>query len=270
MRKDMAIPKVIHYCWFGGNELPEKAVKCVESWRKYCPDWKIKEWNEKNYDVQKIPYIRDAYKEKKWAFVSDYARLDVVWQHGGIYLDTDVELIKPLDSLLEQEGFFALERQSLCINTGLGFGAVPENRVLGQLMELYENLSFYTEDGRLNLIACPRYSTDFFLKRGYQIKDATQYCEEIFIYGSEYFCPMDFNTGQMTITENTYGIHWYEASWFPESDKKIHDVEMRIRERYPERLAKMMCLLYRNMYRLIEYFQKGILSEKMKEKWMKS
>ena len=167
MRKNMAIPKVIHYCWFGGNELSQKAVKCMESWKKYCPDWEIKEWNEQNYDVEKIPYIRDAYKEKKWAFVSDYVRLDVVWQYGGIYLDTDVELIKPLDFFLEEEVFFALEKKNLCINTGLGFGAVPENRILRQLMELYEKLSFYMEDGSLNLIACPRYNTEFFVKKGY-------------------------------------------------------------------------------------------------------
>ena len=241
-----------------------------ESWRKYCPEWDIKEWNEQNYDIQKVPYIRDAYKEKKWAFVTDYVRLDIIWQHGGIYLDTDVELIKPLEYFLEQEVFFALEKRNLYIATGLGFGAVPGNRILEQLMDLYRNLSFYKEDGSLNLTACPKYTTDFFLRKGYQFKDVTQCCEGATIYGSEYFCPMDFRTGIVSVTENTYGIHWYEASWFPESDKKIHDVEMRIRERYPERLAKIMCLLYRNMYRLIEYSQKGILSDKIKEKWMKS
>ena len=265
----MAIPKVIHYCWFGGNELSQKAVKCMESWKKYCPDWEIKEWNEQNYDVEKIPYIRDAYKEKKWAFVSDYVRLDVVWQYGGIYLDTDVELIKPLDFFLEEEVFFALEKKNLCINTGLGFGAVPENRILRQLMELYEKLSFYMEDGSLNLIACPRYNTEFFVKKGYHLKDITQRCEEAIIYGSEYFCPMDFNTGTVTITDNTYGIHWYEASWFPESDKRIHATELRIRKKYPESLANKICVFYRKMYRFAEYSRKGILSEKMKEKWKK-
>ena len=97
----MGIPRVIHYCWFGNGTLPEKTVKCIESWKQYCPGYEIKQWNEKNYDVNKIPYIMDAYKEKKWAFVADYARLDILWKYGGFYLDTDVELIKSLDFFLQ-------------------------------------------------------------------------------------------------------------------------------------------------------------------------
>ena len=99
----MAIPKKIHYCWFGRNEIPEKTLRCIESWKKYCPDYEIIQWNEDNYDINKIPYMKDAYKEKKWAFVSDYARLDVIYQYGGIYLDTDVELVNSLDDLLEYD-----------------------------------------------------------------------------------------------------------------------------------------------------------------------
>lgn len=265
----MGIPKIIHYCWFGGNELSGKAAECIDSWRRFCPDYEIREWNEQNYDVSGIPYIRDAYKEKKWAFVSDYVRLDVVYRYGGIYLDTDVEIIKPLDYFLEQEAFFALEKQNAYIATGLGFGAVAGNDKIRLLREVYHRLSFYREDGRLNLVACPKYTMDFFVKWGFQVKDITQKCGEAIIYSSEYFCPMDYNTGKINITKNTYGIHWYEASWFPESDKKIHEMELRIRKKYSDNVAGLFCIIYRNGYRFFEYLKKGVLLKRIREKIQK-
>ena len=123
------IPKVIHYCWFGGNELPELAMKCIDSWKKFCPDYEIKQWNEKNYDLDSSRYIKEAYKNKKWAFVSDYARLDIIYNNGGIYLDTDVELIGKLDEFLDEKCFLAAEREEY-VNTGLGFGAEKGNVVI--------------------------------------------------------------------------------------------------------------------------------------------
>ena len=126
------IPKIIHYCWFGGNELPESVRKCIESWKKYCPDFVIKEWNESNYDVTKLPFMKDAYEAKKYAFVSDYARLDIIYQHGGIYLDTDVELIKPLDDrLLDTTCFMGMETPGT-VATGLGFGAIKGHSFIKQ------------------------------------------------------------------------------------------------------------------------------------------
>ena len=116
------IPKKIHYCWFGGNPLPELAIKCLESWKKYCPDYEIIEWNETNFNLDSCEYVREAYQAKKWAFVSDYARLKVVYDNGGIYLDTDVELIKSLDRLLKNKSFFGTETTGV-VATGLGFGA---------------------------------------------------------------------------------------------------------------------------------------------------
>lgn len=111
----MAIPKIIHYCWFGGNILPDKVQKCIESWKRYCPDYKIICWNESNYDVNKIRYTKEAYKEKKWAFVSDYARLDIIYENGGIYLDTDVELICGMDILLQNDVFLAIDKERMQI-----------------------------------------------------------------------------------------------------------------------------------------------------------
>lgn len=243
--------------------------KCIESWKRYCPDYEIKEWNEQNYDVNKIPYVRDAYKEKKWAFVADYVRLDVVWKYGGLYLDTDVELIKPLDYFLQYEQFFAIEKYNANVATGLGFGAIAGSEILKQLLDVYKNISFYKEDGNLNLISCVKYTTDYFVTKGYCIKDVTQKCNGATIFSSEYFCPMNFKTGKVFITENTYGIHWYEASWFPASDKKIYEMELKIKEKYPDSVARMLCFLYRNGYRLLEYTSKGILSEKIKLKLKK-
>ena len=103
------IPKIIHYCWFGGNPLPELAIKCIESWKKYLPDYEIKEWNESNFDINCCAYVREAYEAKKWAFVSDYARFWILYQHGGLYFDTDVELIKSIDDLIVKGAFMGCE-----------------------------------------------------------------------------------------------------------------------------------------------------------------
>lgn len=262
----MPIPKVISYCWFGNNPLPETAKKCIESWKKFCPDCEIVQWNETNYDVNKIPYIRDAYKEKKWAFVSDYARLDIINTYGGIYLDTDVELIKPLDGLLNYESFWTIEKGSLAVNTGLGFGAQIGNVHLKQMIETYKHTSFYNKDKSLNTTPCTAYTTEYFEKLGYIRKDVPQEIQNAMILPSEFFCPMNFYGGSMQVTENTIGIHWYDMSWFGKSDKKIHDVENEIKKRLPPKAAKVLCGIYRNTYRLIEYSLNGTLIEKIKKK----
>ena len=260
----MGIPKIIHYCWFGGNLLPERARKCIESWKKFCPDYEIQEWNEDNYDVHKIQYMDEAYKSRKWAFVSDYARLDIVFSYGGIYLDTDVELIKSLDELLDEKLVLALEKQNCKIATGLGFAAEAGNVTLWQMMMLYHNVPFLLEDGRLNLKACPQYTTELFLKKGFVLADKTQRIEDALILSSEYLCPIDYHTGIVIATENTLGIHWYEASWFEIEDKKIHLAEQKIRRNFPSGISNIICFIYRKSYRLIEYTRKGILLKKIK------
>ena len=136
------IPKIIHYCWFGKNKYPAIVQKCVASWHKYCPDYEIKLWNEDNYDVKKNMYMIEAYKNKKWAFVSDFARLDIIYKEGGIYLDADVELVRSLDDLLEEKCFVAGD--GMGINTGLGFGAEKEHTVVKEMLDLYEGKHFIT------------------------------------------------------------------------------------------------------------------------------
>lgn len=147
------IPKIIHYCWFGNNPKPDIVKRCIASWGKYCQEWQIKEWNESNFDVESMPYIKEAYDYKKYAFVSDVARLQIVYQEGGVYLDTDVELLESIDHLLENDAFFAFE-SNRNINTGLGFGAIENHEAIKKMLEYYKEKHFIV-DNRMCLIPCP-------------------------------------------------------------------------------------------------------------------
>ena len=149
------IPKVIHYCWFGGNAKPASVLKCIESWKKYCPGYEIKEWNEENFRIEDNLYCKQAYDAKKWAFATDYARLVIVYNNGGIYLDTDVEVIKPLDDLLNHK-FFIGRQQGFQVNTGSGFGAEKGHPVLKRMIDDYEDIPFIDENGEMDLLTCPK------------------------------------------------------------------------------------------------------------------
>lgn len=212
------IPKVIHYCWFGGNELPEKDKKCIESWKKFCPDYKIIEWNESNYDLNRNKYMEDAYKEKKWGFVPDYARFDIIYNEGGFYLDTDVELVKSLDELRSNEAYMGFEGKKW-INGGIGFGAEEKNEVIKGLRDMYDDKSFYKEDGEMNLTPSPYYITEFFVNKGLKRDDSMQMIDNMKIYPSEYFAAKDYDTGVIHQTENTISIHQYNASWMTKRKK---------------------------------------------------
>ena len=208
----MSIPKIIHYCWFGGSPLPELALKCIESWKKYCPDYEIKEWNENNYDIEgSCEFVRKAYECRKWAFVSDYARLDIVWRYGGIYLDTDVELIKPLDSILDcGMGFFGCEQKG-SVASGLGFACEKGEEILKEMMEYYRSLTFSPEC--MGESACPIINTYIFEKHGFQKNDSIQKIGKIQILPAEYLCPENMWTGERKFTDKTISIHHYSASW---------------------------------------------------------
>ena len=158
LNRQTVIPKIIHYCWFGGNEKPEVIKKCIASWKEKCPDYEIKEWNESNFDVSINRYTKEAYDSKKWAFVSDYARLWIVYHYGGIYLDTDVELLKGLDDLLQYEVFMFFQNEVL-VNTGQGFGGVKHHWLIKQIMDDYNNKCFIKSDGQLNTTPCPVMNT---------------------------------------------------------------------------------------------------------------
>ena len=224
------IPKTIHYCWFGGNPLPKLAKKCIKSWKKYCPDYKIIEWNEDNFDINATPlYVRQAYEAKKWAFVTDYVRLKVVYDYGGVYLDTDVQLLKSLDDLLDYTAYFGFEDDNSCVATGLGFGSEKNTKILEDILSQYEDIVFIRDDGSIDDLACPARNTEAFKKYGLVQNNTTQFLpENIAVFSTEYFCPLSYLTNKKNITINTYSIHLYAASWLTKEKRK--DLKETIRK----------------------------------------
>ena len=215
----MSIPKVIHYCWFGRGELPKLAQKCIKSWKTFCPDYEIVCHNEDNFDLSQNRYMREAYAAKKWAFVSDFARLKIIYDHGGIYLDTDVEIIKPIDELLENKGFMGFDEKGI-VATGLGFGAEPGNEIIGELLKDYDDIPFVREDGSYDLTPCPDRNTAALERLGMDLKNTDQTFRGMVFLPREYLCPMDYYTGKKTITEKTYSIHHYCATWTSDVTKR--------------------------------------------------
>lgn len=210
------IPKIIHYCWFGHGKKNALTKKCIKSWGKYCPDYQIIEWNEENYDVSKNQYMKQAYEAKKWAFVSDYARLDIIYEHGGIYLDTDVELVKSPDELLKNTAFAGLEQHPngyVTMNSGLGFGAEAQDPVIGDLLHVYDELSFLKEDGSFDLTPCPEIQSKQLKKYGFVRENKIQQVGSLTLYPSSYFCPERWKEIISFIQPETYSIHHYSASW---------------------------------------------------------
>lgn len=215
------IPKIIHYCWFGRNPLPPLAKKCIDSWQKFLPDYEIKEWNENNFDVNIIPYTADAYKAGKYAFVSDYARFWILYQYGGLYFDTDVEVIKPIDDIVERGPFMGCERYAdnsgskgattLGVAPGLGLGANPDLGLYKKFLERYDTLDFKQEREKNKTIV--HYTTELLVSEGLSNTSDIQYVGGIYVYPKEYFCPINQTTHRLHITPNTRSIHHYAATW---------------------------------------------------------
>lgn len=216
------IPKIIHYCWFGGAPKPESVNKCVNSWRKYCPDYEIREWTERDFDVSQNLYCQQAYEAKAWGFVPDYIRLWIIYNYGGIYLDTDVQLLKSFDSLLDNDAFVGFEKiAGNFVNLGQGFGAEPGNAFVLDNMSVYEDMAFLKDDGTYNKIASPVYTTEILEKRGLdRAAPVYQKLDAVTVYPVDYFCPKSFDTGLIERTENTYSIHHFDASWFTEEKQE--------------------------------------------------
>lgn len=220
------IPKVIHYCWFGGKKIPKMLKKCMKSWKKYCPDYQIIEWNENNFNINEMPqYVRDAYEAKKWAFVTDYARLWIVYHYGGIYLDTDVELIKPLDALLCYNGFFGFENHDYkTINTGLGFGAEKGLKIVADLMMPYDTQKFvYPDLNKGEFVPNTWINWPVFEAHGVIKTDVVQIIDhKVAVFPGEYFDPMiGYLREEICITKNTYSIHHYSMTWDDNHEKKV-------------------------------------------------
>lgn len=245
------IPKKIHYCWFGGGELPEKDKKCIETWKKYCPDYEIIRWDESNYDVTKNRYMLEAYEAKKWGFVPDYARLDIIYEHGGIYLDTDVELVRDIDDLLDSKAFMGFESGGKSVNPGQGFGA---ERRMPTILEIRDNIYgdrvFRMGPNEYNTTPSPILHIDYLERIGLEKNNQTQVVKDVVIYASDYFCPVEFGTGKITVTENTYSIHHYHASWLEPEEKIIIETMRELRKKFGTKKAAQIGFLFVKSYRI--------------------
>lgn len=233
---NIRIPKIIHYCWFGGKELPSSAIKCIESWKKYLPDYEIKRWDESNFDVNIIPYTAQAYEAKKYAFVSDYARFGILYKYGGLYFDTDVEVIRPLDDIIAAGPFMGCENpyqecgtpDSLGVNPGLGIGVNPGDGLYKEILNLYNHLDFVNPDGKNNPETVVTYTTRLLCSKGLKNLCHIQEVCGIKIYPSEYFCPISTQDGKLRITKNTRTIHHYAQSWQSSQRKWIRRAVLMI------------------------------------------
>ncbi len=230
------IPKKIHYCWFGRGEKPKLAQKCIASWHKYCPDYEIIEWNEDNFDLDANPYTRWCYDNRKYAFLSDYARLLIIGDYGGFYFDTDVELIRPLDDLLDNEFVISFENGAYVETAVLG---AQKGHPFAKLMaDFYIDYPFKTKNGKFNATPSTPIWTHFLKKHyGLKLKNETQNLSRIdgvddskvTVFQNDYFCPINYTTKEILLTNNTYAIHYFDASWF---DKKLKASEKFLRALY--------------------------------------
>ena len=229
------IPKIIHYCWFGCNPLPELARKCIASWRRYLPDYEIKEWNEDNFDVNIIPYTAEAYAQKKYAFVSDYARFWILYRYGGIYFDTDVEVIRPLDDIIARGSFMGFEtdpnpKQGDAASVAPGLGLIKK------MLDYYDGRHFVREANMRNQITVVHIATKVLMDSGLSCKPGIQQVDGVWIYPSEYFCPINVTTGRIHVEKNTRTIHHYAGTWV---DKKF-SVKEALKRILPERIVLLL------------------------------
>ncbi|NLV51700.1 MAG: glycosyl transferase [Bacteroidales bacterium] len=206
------IPKIIHYCWFGGKPLPKLALKCKDSWQRFFPDYEIKEWNESNFDVNVHPYTQYCYEHQLWAYLSDYVRLCVVEREGGIYFDTDVEVVKHPEELLKScHAYFGWETPEY-INTGLGFAAEAHHPAVKAMLSMYEGLVAHRKYKYEKMQGCPQLNTEALDAYGLRRDGTMQEVCGSKILPIEYLCPFHDATGTLLVTGNTISIHWFSKS----------------------------------------------------------
>lgn len=214
------IPKKIHYCWFGRKPLPRKYKNYIKSWKKFFPGYEIIRWDESNFDINEFSFTEKAYIDGKMAFVSDYARLKILYEHGGVYFDTDVEVIATMDDIISKGSYMGFEKNTnlskgdtLYVNLGLGFAVEPQNKILKEALDIYDKLGYEKKKTIVVII------TDILKKHGLRYCDKPVIVEGITIYPCEYFCPIEFLGNKIEITKNTRTIHHFTASWMTRGDK---------------------------------------------------
>lgn len=232
------IPKIIHYCWFGGKPLPELAQRCIESWKKYCPDYEIKRWDETNFDLNYNDYVREAYEVKKWAFVTDVVRLYVLINYGGIYMDTDVEVLKPLDELLHYEAVSGFESETQ-IPTGL-MSCREGQELFTEFLHEYDGKHFIKSDGTYDTTTNVKRITDICLKYGFVPNNTLQTIKGFTLLPRDYLCPKNPKTRELNITEHTLTIHHFDGSWLSEAERKAKEFAYKYRKFAPMNVLKFI------------------------------
>lgn len=234
------IPKVIHYCWFGGGMMSKLEKKCISSWKDKLPDYRIKEWNEKNFDIDSNEFVKEAYKAKKWAFVSDYARLKILYDYGDIYLDTDLEVIRNLNRFLEHNAFSGFENGKY-ISTAV-MGAKRNHSWIRLLLSYYSDKHFIKEDGSYDMTPNVVFITNLTKKYyGVELNNTFQvFGDGVAIYPKGYFCPKNIDTGNILITDNTYAIHHFNASWWSREEHKLQNQAKFLRRAFGKRLGNII------------------------------
>ncbi len=243
------IPKIIHYCWFGRGEKPALMKKCIKSWKKYCPDYEIIEWNEDNFDIDSCLWTKQAYEAKKYAFVSDYVRLYVLKKYGGIYMDTDQELIKPLDAFLHHKFFIGFTCGNYP-NTGV-IGSIADSNVTNNLFKYYDDRVFI-KDGQMDCEPNTDTCVETLKQYGLELNGTRQSLEELDIYPSTYFCPTSCLTVENCISDETVAIHHFAMTWRSEKGRrdmkrqKFHSTKFY---RIYEQIAAYPIALYKKIFR---------------------
>jgi hypothetical protein len=208
------IPKTIHYCWFGGNPLPSLAVKCISSWKKYLPDYKIKEWNESNFPIEEFQFAKETLENNKFAFVSDVCRLYALKMDGGVYMDTDVEVLKSLNPFLNKPAFSGFENDDF-VPTGI-MASEKGGQWVTELLSYYDNRSFFRDNGDFDTTTNTFIITQLMKEKGFIMNNSFQEKEGyVSFYPNDYFCPKSYKTGNTDLTENSYCIHHFAKSWVP-------------------------------------------------------
>ena len=258
--KGGCMTKIIHYCWFGPNPKPKLFYKCLKSWQKFLPDFEIKEWNESNSDLEANEFVKEAYKEKKWAFVSDYIRTKALYEEGGLYLDTDMEITAPIDDLLDDESFLGFE-QSSYVAVGIWWEKKPKSFLTKKLLDKYNNISFNIKN--IYMFAIPKLITDILISQGLTLFDYfnTQKVNDITIYSADYFYPIPFEHDTDITSKNTRGIHYYDASWVDNSFMLREKIAHLRKKTWFEVLFRSARFFYRGAKKILSFI-KSIISRK--------
>ena len=233
------IPRIIHYCWFGGKEKPEIVKRCIKSWKDILVDYEIKEWNESNFDINSNLFVKQAYEAGKFAFVSDFVRVNALYNYGGIYLDTDVEVFKSFDDLLENDSFWGFEEKNYIATSTIG--CKKGNKLIKEFLSKYDDKKFIFENGQENLETNVSIVSEIISSLGVEMNNKYQKIEGLAtFYPQEYFSPYDYINCYSKATSNTYAIHHFYKSWLPTS-VKIKSVIKKVIAKFigGERIAKL-------------------------------